>query len=82
LDVSSKATNSSDWASAHAFVASFFRSNSSRTTSMQRIRWREHNRARWRIGEGTVRTHLRHVFAKLAVRTRAGLAAVAARRGI
>jgi DNA-binding CsgD family transcriptional regulator len=34
------------------------------------------------IGEGTVRTHLRHVFAKLAVRTRAELAAAAARRGI
>ena len=34
------------------------------------------------IGEGTVRTHLRHVFAKLAVRARAELAAVAARRGI
>lgn len=34
------------------------------------------------IGEGTVRTHLRHVFTKLAVRTRAELAAAAARRGI
>lgn len=34
------------------------------------------------IGEGTIRTHLRHVFAKLAVRTRAELAAAAARRGI
>jgi predicted ATPase/DNA-binding CsgD family transcriptional regulator len=32
------------------------------------------------ITEGTVRTHLRHVFAKLAVRTRAELAAAAARR--
>ncbi|WP_445188176.1 hypothetical protein ACTXG6_13750 [Pseudonocardia sp. Cha107L01] len=29
-----------------------------------------------------MRTHLRHVFAKLAVRTRAELAAVAARREI
>jgi predicted ATPase/DNA-binding CsgD family transcriptional regulator len=34
------------------------------------------------IGEGTVRTHLRHVFAKLGVCTRAELAAAAARRGI
>jgi len=32
------------------------------------------------ITEGTVRTHLRHVFAKLGVRTRAELAAAAARR--
>ena len=33
------------------------------------------------ISRGTVKTHLEHVFAKLGVRTRAELAAAAARRG-
>jgi DNA-binding CsgD family transcriptional regulator len=34
------------------------------------------------ITEGTVRTHLRHIFAKLDLRSRSELAAAAARRGM
>ena len=33
------------------------------------------------IGSGTVKTHMAHIFAKLDIRSRAELAAVASRRG-